>query len=195
MNILPIVDYAVGAAAHQSAFQVVSIITTTGFSTTDFNLWPEFSRALLMVLMCIGACAGSTGGGIKVARIVILVKAFFRDLGKVFRPRTVSNIKINGMVVEDRTVQLTQSFIVAYLFIIMISVIIISLDGFSYVTTFSATLACINNVGPGLDIVGPMGNFSAFSVPSKLVLCADMLIGRLEIYPMLVLLMPSAWRR
>ncbi len=180
---------------HQAAFQVASIMTTTGFSTVDFNLWPQYSRVLLMVLMVFGACAGSTAGGMKMSRVLLLGKAFVRDLRRMLRPRSVQVVKLNGHVVEEGTIRATQSFLAAYAFVALLSVMLISINGFSVETTVSAVVSCMNNVGPGLDMVGPMGNYFAFSGFSKFVLIANMLIGRLEIFPMLMLFAPSVWRR
>ena len=186
---------SVAEAVQHSAFQVVSVITSTGFSTVDYNLWPQFSRTILVILMVVGACAGSTGGGIKVARVLLLGKAFARDLKRMLNPRSVTLVKMNGSVVEDGTIRATQSFLAAYAFVALISVILVSLNNFSVETTFTSVLACLNNIGPGLDIIGPLGNYSSFSPLSKMILAADMLIGRLEIYPMLMLFAPSTWKK
>ncbi len=193
-NILPWFDNVVQEAAHHAAFQVASIMTTTGYATVDFNLWPQMSRTLLVIIMFFGACAGSTGGGVKIARIILLGKSFVRDMRRMVRPRSVATVRMNGMVVEENTIRGARSFLTAYLFIALISVVLISLNSFSVETTVTAVVSCMNNVGPGLDAVGPIGNFSMFTELSKLVLSADMLIGRLEIFPMFTLLMPAMWK-
>lgn len=183
------------AAAHQSIFQTASIISTTGFSTVNFDFWPEFSKMILILLTICGACAGSTGGGVKVSRIVILWKSFIRDLRKTFVPREVSNIRLNGAIIKEDVVRSARGYFVAYAVILLISSLIVSLDGFSFSTNVSASLTCLGNVGPGLGPVGPEGNFLAFSIPSKITLIFNMLAGRLEIFPLLVLFFPSAWKR
>ena len=177
-----------------AAFQVSSIITTTGYATTDFDLWPSFSKAVLLGLMIIGACAGSTGGGIKVARVLLIFKSLRRNIRQVLHPKKVQIVRSNGSVVDEKILDNTNAYLAAYVIIIIISVLLISLDGFSTTTNITAVLACFNNIGPGLEAVGPTCNFSGFSVLSKLVLILDMLAGRLEIFPMLVLLSRSTWR-
>ena len=178
-----------------ASFQVGSIITTTGFSTVDFNQWPSASKWVLVLLMFIGACAGSTGGGIKVSRVVILAKSIKRELILLAHPRTVRKVMLDGQVVPHDVLRSINVFIAAYLIIFGASVLIISLDGFSLETNFTAVAATLNNIGPGLDAVGPTSNFSAYSNISKIVLIFDMLAGRLEIFPMLMLFMPATWRR
>ena len=177
-----------------AAFQVSSIITTTGYATTDFDLWPSFSKMILLALMIIGACAGSTGGGIKVARVLLLFKSLRRNIRQVLHPNKVQVVRNNNQVVEESILDTTNAYLAAYLVIIIVSVILISLDGFSTGTNITAVLACFNNIGPGLEAVGPTCNFSGFSVFSKLVLILDMLAGRLEIFPILVLFSRSTWR-
>ena len=177
-----------------AAFQVSSIVTTTGYATTDFDLWPSFSKAVLLGLMIIGACAGSTGGGIKVARVLLIFKSLRRNIRQVLHPKKVQIVRSNGSVVDEKILDNTNAYLAAYVIIIIISVLLISLDGFSTTTNITAVLACFNNIGPGLEAVGPTCNFSGFSVLSKLVLILDMLAGRLEIFPMLVLLSRSTWR-
>ena len=177
-----------------AAFQVSSIITTTGFATTDFDLWPSFSKMILLALMIIGACAGSTGGGMKVARVLLLFKSLRRNIRRVLHPNKVQVVRNNGQVIEEQILDTTNAYLAAYIVIIIVSVVLISLDGFSTGTNISAVLACFNNIGPGLEAVGPTCNFSGFSVFSKLVLIIDMLAGRLEIFPILVLLSRSTWR-
>ena len=182
-------------ALHHSFFAVSSIITTTGYCTADFNLWPEFSRCLLVLLMFLGACAGSTGGGIKFARLLILVKSIRIEIRRMIQPRNVKVMKIDGKTVEDETVRGVYVYITAYLILLALSILVVALDNFSFETTFTSVVSCLNNIGPGLGMVGPTGNFSAFSVLSKLVLAADMLLGRLELFPMLLLFAPAIWRR
>ena len=178
-----------------ASFTVSTIITTTGFATTDFDLWPAFSRAIIMVLMLMGACAGSTGGGFKVARLMLLCKSLRRNIRKILSPRKVQIVRNNGEKVDEQILDNANAYLAAYVIIIFVSFLIISLDNFSVTTNFTAVLACFNNIGPGLEQVGPTCNFSGFSALSKLVLCFDMLAGRLEIFPMLVLLSRSTWTR
>ena len=175
-------------------FQVASIITTTGYATTDFNNWPTFSKGILVVLMFIGACAGSTGGGIKVARIVILAKSSLADMRKMLHPNAITTVRFEDKPLTDRNLRGVHVFISVYLIVFTTSFLLLSLEGFDLITTFTALVACINNIGPGLEVVGPTGNFSAFSAASKLLLSFNMLVGRLEIFPML-LFAPSIWKR
>lgn len=194
VNILPLYQSVLTSLRH-AAFQVASIVSTTGFATADFDQWPEFSRMLLVVLMFIGACAGSTGGGIKCARILVLFKALGREIKQIVHPRSVNVVKLDGAVVEESTLQSMQVFFVAYMFILFSGSLIVGVDNFSFGTNFTAVLACLSNIGPGLELVGPMGNFSMFSDLSKLVLSLCMIVGRLEIFPVLVLTSPMAWKR
>lgn len=182
-------------AFHHAAFQVGSIITTTGYSTVDFNTWPTFSKTVLVLLMLIGASAGSTGGGIKVSRIVILAKSVKKELKQYLHPHSISKIKMDGKPVEHEVVRSINVFLIAYLLIYAVSILIVSLDNFDFTTTFTSVAATINNIGPGLDLVGPAANFGILSVPSKLVLIFDMLAGRLEIFPLLLLFVPDTWRK
>jgi len=184
-----------GETVRHAAFTVSSIMTTTGFATTDFDLWPAFSKAIIMLLMIVGACAGSTGGGLKVARAMLLMKSLRRNIGQVLKPRKVQLVRNNGAVVDEKILDNANAYLAAYVVIIFLSFLIISLDNFSVGTNFTAVLACFNNIGPGLEAVGPTCNFSGYSALSKLVLSFDMLAGRLEIFPMLVLLSRSTWRR
>ena len=184
-----------GETIRHAAFQVSTIITTTGFATTDFDLWPAFSKAILMLLMLVGACAGSTGGGFKCARLLLVMKSLGRNIGKVVRPRQVKVVRNNGSVVDEKILDTANAYLAAYVIIIFLSFLVISLDNFSVGTNFTAVLACFNNIGPGLEAVGPTCNFSGFSILSKLVLCFDMLAGRLEIFPMLVLFSPNIWKK
>ena len=182
-------------AFHHAAFQVGSIITTTGYSTVDFNTWPTFSKTVLVLLMLIGASAGSTGGGIKVSRIVILAKSVKKELKQYLHPHSISKIKMDGKPVEHEVVRSINVFLIAYLLIYAVSMLIVSLDNFDFTTTFTSVAATINNIGPGLDLVGPAANFGILSVTSKLVLVFDMLAGRLEIFPLLLLFVPDTWRK
>ena len=178
-----------------AAFQVSSIITTTGFATTDFDLWPSFSKAILLGLMMIGACAGSTGGGIKVARVLLLFMSLRRNIRSITRPNTVQVVRSNGVPVEEKVLANANAYLAAYMIILVLSVIAVSLDGQSVTTNISAVLACFNNIGPGLDAVGPTCNYSSYGTLSKLILSLDMLAGRLEIFPILVLLSRRTWQR
>ena len=176
-------------------FQVASIITTTGYATADFNTWPVFSQAILVILMFIGACAGSTGGGIKVARVVILCKTSLADMRKMLHPNAVTTVRFEGKPLSERNIRGVHLFLTVYILIFTVSVLLLSLERFDLITTFTAVASCMNNIGPGLEMVGPMGNFSAFSPAAKLLLAFDMLVGRLEIFPMLLLFAPSIWKR
>ncbi|MBP1758384.1 MAG: potassium transporter KefA [Firmicutes bacterium] len=178
-----------------SLFQTASIMSTTGFSTVDFNLWPEFSKMVLIMLMLIGGCAGSTAGGLKVARLLLLLRCIGRDVKKIIHPRSVKVVTLEGKAVEDSTLRRVSTFFFIYVMAIFLTCLIVSLDGFSFTTTFTATLASVSNVGPGLDLVGPLSNYSAFSDLSKATLALCMIIGRLEIFPILLLLSPSSWKR
>ena len=182
-------------AVHHAAFQVGSIITTTGYATTDFNLWPQLSRTILVVLMFIGACAGSTGGGIKVSRFIITFKSIGKELHSLVHPNSVKRITYNGKQVEHEVVRSTNVFFITYLLIFMLSVLLITFDGKDLVTNFTAVAATFNNIGPGLELVGPTSNFGGFSAFSKLVLIFDMLAGRLEIFPMLLLFNRHTWKK
>lgn len=173
---------------HDAAFQVSSIITTTGYSTVDFNYWPTFSKVILVTLMFIGACAGSTGGGMKVSRIVLLFKSVKNEISYLMHKRSVKVLKLDGKKVSNDTLRSTNIFFIAYIFIFAVSVLIVSLDNHDFTSSFTAVAATLNNIGPGLEVVGPMGNFSDFSNLSKFVMMFDMLTGRLEIFPMLLLI-------
>ena len=184
-----------GETIRHAAFTVSTIITTTGFATTDFDLWPAFSKAIIMLLMIIGACAGSTGGGLKVARLLLLSKSLRRNIGQVLKPRKVQLVRNNGAIVDEKILDNANAYLAAYIVILFLSFLLVSLDNFSVGTNFTAVLACFNNIGPGLEAVGPTCNFSAYSNLSKIILCFDMLAGRLEIFPMLVLFSRTTWRR
>ena len=178
-----------------AAFQVSTIMTTTGFATTDFDLWPSFSKGILMMLMVIGASAGSTGGGFKCIRVLLLFKILRRNIRQILNPQKVMVVRNNGKAVDEKILANTNAYLAAYVVIIIISTLLISLDGFSFETNFSAVLACFNNIGPGMAAVGPTCNFAAYGVLSKIILSVNMLAGRLEIFPILVLLSRSTWTR
>ncbi len=184
-----------GDAFRTSAFQVASIMTTTGFSTADFAVWPAFSRTLLLLLMCMGACAGSTGGGIKVSRIIILFKSVKKEIASIIHPKSVKHLKMDGKTIDEEQIRTVKSFLVAYIAIAAASLLIVSLDNLSIETNISAVIATMNNIGPGLADVGPYASFAVYGPLSKIVFIFDMLAGRLEIFPMLLLLAPSSWRR
>jgi len=181
-----------GEAFRQAAFQVSSIMTTTGFATTDFNQWPNFSKSILLCLMFAGACSGSTGGGIKCGRIVLLLKSLRRSIQKLLHPQAVHVVRMNRQVIDENILESTNVYLAAYVLIVISSFILISIDGFSLTTNFSAVLSCFNNIGPGLELVGPASNYASYSAFSKFVLIVDMLAGRLEIYPILVLFFGAA---
>ena len=195
VNIIPFNPGDVTKSIRDSAFQVSSIVTTTGYATVNFNLWPTLSKVILIMLMFMGAMAGSTGGGIKTIRIVIIFKAIRREIDKILHPRRVKSVKIDGNVVEEETISGVFLFIFAYIIISLIAIFIVSFDNFDVTTTVTSVIATLSNIGPGLEMVGPAGNFSAFSDLSKLVLSFCMLAGRLEIYPMLILFSPSLWKK
>ena len=178
-----------------ASFTVSTIITTTGYGTTDFDQWPAFSKAIIMFLMVVGACAGSTGGGLKISRLLYLLKSLGRNITQILNPRRVKAIRYNGKVLSETVLDNTNAYLAAYVSIIIFSFVIVSLDNNSIGTNFTAVLACFNNIGPGLEAVGPTCNFGHFSDLSKLVLSADMLAGRLEIFPILVLFSKSTWKR
>ena len=184
-----------GEALRHAAFQVGSIITTTGYATTDFDLWPQLSKTLLLILMFTGACAESNGGGNKVTPLLIMAKTVKKELFSFAHPRGVKKIKMDGHPVAHETVRAVNIFLIAYMLITAFSVLLISLDDYSFTTNFSAVAATLNNIGPGLDQVGPVENFHLFSPFSKCVLIFDMLAGRLELFPLLILFAPSTWRR
>ena len=183
-----------GETLRHAAFQVSSVITTTGYATTDFDLWPSFSKTILLCLMVVGACAGSTGGGIKVARVLLLFKSLRRNTAQMLHPRKIQVIRNNDAVVSERVVANTNAYLSAYVVILFVSFMLISLDGFSVGTNFSAVLSCLNNIGPGVELVGPTCNFGIFNTFSKIVLILDMLLGRLEIFPILVLFSYHTWK-
>lgn len=183
------------SAVRDSFFSVNSVMSTTGFCTADFNKWPTFSKTVLMILMCFGCSAGSTGGGLKVVRVELLFKQMLTDLRQIVRPNAVLRIRMNKKTVDGKIMKGVTSYLNVYVIILILSVFLISLDDFDLTTSFSAVIACINNIGPGLEVVGPIGNFSGFSDFSKLVLIFNMLAGRLEFFPMLLLFSPNTWRK
>lgn len=176
-------------------FQVASVMTTTGFATLNFNKWPQLARAVMVLVMFVGACAGSTGGGIKVSRIVLYIKQLRIEMMQQLHPRSVRTLRMDGKSVSRQVIQSSNTFLMAYILIFVFSFLIVTCDGFDLVTNFTAVTATINNIGPGLNVVGPAGNFSAFSDLSKFVLMFDMLAGRLEIIPMLALFHPFTWKK
>ena len=195
INILGFNNGNLNDSIRQSSFQVASIITTTGYATVDFNLWPTLSKIIILMLMISGSMAGSTGGGVKTIRIVIMLKAVRRGIDKILHPKRVQRVKIDGKVVDEETISGVFLFLGAYIVIFLISIFIVAFDGFDLITTSTAVLTSISNVGPGFEMVGPIGNFSAFSPLSKIVLSFCMLAGRLEIYPMLIIFSKSIWKK
>ena len=192
-NILHIYG-SVGTSLRHAFFQVSSIITTTGYATVNFDQWPGYAKTVLVLLMFIGGCAGSTGGGLKVTRIVTMAKAAFADMRKMLHPNAVIRVRMEGRALPEKQVRGVQAYFSLYMLLFGISWLLLSLEGFDLLSTFTALASCINNIGPGLGVVGPMGSFAAFSPASKLLLSFDMLAGRLEIFPMLLLFAPSLWR-
>ena len=194
INIHPIYQ-SVGESFRYGFFQVVSIISTTGFSTADFIQWPQFSQMVLVLLMICGACAGSTGGGMKCSRILLLLRCIRREIHHIIHPRAVSVVKLDGKVVDEDDLRSVLIFSSAYFLITLLAALVLSLDNFSFPTSFTAALTCMSNTGPGLDLVGPCGNFLGFSALSKIVMSLCMVIGRLEILPILVLFSRNAWKK
>ena len=185
---------SIGEALRHAAFNVASIISTTGFSTTDFAAWPTVACIILVLLMFIGACAGSTGGGMKVSRFIILIKGARKEIKSMIHPRRVQKVKVDSREVESEVVRSVNAYIAVYVIVFAVSTLLIAFNCKDVVTSFTAVAATINNIGPGLSDVGPMENFYFFSVPSKLVLIFDMIAGRLELIPMLILFSPATWR-
>ncbi len=186
---------SLGEAIKHITFTVASVITTTGFMTVDFNLWPELSRTILVLIMFIGGCAGGTSGGIKVSRFIILFKSMAKEIRLLIHPNHIRKLEIDGHKIEHNVIRSTNVYMVCYLMIFVISVLIISFDNHGLVTNFTAVTAAINNIGPGLDMVGPTQNFGFFSDTSKLILIFDMLAGRLELFPVLLLFSPVTWKK
>lgn len=183
-----------GETLRHAAFQVASVVTTTGFATTDFDLWPSFSKGILLCLMLVGACAGSTGGGFKMGRLLLILKGLRRSVRQIIHPGKVEVVRVNGRPVDEKVMDNTNAYLAAYTLIMGLSFLLISLDNFSVLTNISAVIACFNNIGPGLEQVGPACNFGDFSIFSKCVLIADMLAGRLEIFPILILFSRTTWK-
>lgn len=179
---------------HHAAFQVGTFISSTGFATYDYDTWPEFSKSILMFVAVIGACAGSTGGGFKVSRIIILVKSAFKEFRAALHPNSVKSVKMDGKIIKDDTIRSVSAYLTIFILVYLLSVLIVSIDGFDFTTNFTAVLATINNMGPGLNMVGPTGNFYDFSPLAKSVLMFDMLAGRLEFLPLLFLFDPACWK-
>ena len=186
---------SIGEAIRHAAFSVASLISTTGFSTENFDLWPSLAKTALVLVMFVGACAGSTGGGIKVSRLVILFKGFAREVNTLIHPKQVKKITIDKRPVDREVIRSVNSYIACYILVFAVSLLLITIDGRDIVTNFTAITATINNIGPGLSGVGPAANYADFSVFSKLVLIFDMLAGRLELFPMLILFAPAAWKK
>lgn len=193
-NILDLYDN-VFQALQQAIFQVASIITTTGYSTTDFNMWPEMSRTVIVILMFIGACAGSTGGGMKVSRFLIWIKTISKEIKLFLYPKSVKQIKMDGKNVAPEVIRSTNVYLAAYMIIFTISLLLVTLDNFDLITNFTAVATTLNNVGPGLSQVGPMSNFSCFSNFSTVILTFNMLAGRLELFPLLLLFSKDTWKK
>lgn len=186
--------YEGGESIRRSIFQVSSVITTTGYANADFNLWPTFSKMLLLILMFIGGCASSTGGGIKVIRILVLLKLIKRGIATRLHPNAVVNVRINDTSIPSDTVTNTANHAFIYLLIVFASTMLISLDNFDIITNFTAVVTCVGNIGPGLELVGPMGSFAMFSGPSKFLFSLLMLAGRLELFTLLIIFTPKFWR-
>lgn len=184
-----------GNALRQAFFQVTSIITTTGFATVDFESWPEFSKHILVLLMVIGACAGSTGGGMKISRVIIIAKSLVAEIKQIINPKAVITVRLNDAVVDKKILDSTRIYVAAYMVLVCVSTLVISLDGLDFTTNLTAVLSCLNNIGPGLNQVGPMANFSVYSDWTQVVLSVVMLTGRLEIFPMFLLFARSAHDR
>ena len=195
VNLLLVQGGSIGMTVHDVLFQTASVMTTTGYATVDFDLWPQVSRGLMVVLMCIGACAGSSAGGFKVSRVFLCWKTAGREISRHIHPRSVKVIKMDGKAVERDVLSALFAYLFCYVIILMASTLLFSLDGFDLTTDFTAAIATLNNIGPGLGKVGPTGSFAEFSVLSKLVAIFNMLAGRLEIFPILLLFSPSTWKK
>lgn len=185
----------IGDAIKHVSFTVASIISTTGFATVDFDKWPELSRALLVLMMFIGACAGSTGGGLKVSRVIIGVKSIAKELYLLVHPKQVKKVTVDKVPVDHEVVRATNVYMVCYVIVFAVSVLLVSIENYGLATNFTAVAATINNIGPGLELVGPTANFAFFSPFTKIVLIFDMIAGRLELFPMLVLFFPATWKK
>jgi trk system potassium uptake protein TrkH len=188
-------NYSFLGALKHTAFSVASVVSTTGFATENFDLWPQFSKTILVLLMFMGACAGSTGGGMKVSRIMIMTKSGGNELRKMLHPKQIRKVTMDKRVVDDEVVKSVNSYLMIYVLVFLVSLLLISLDGASLTTSFTSVVATVNNIGPGLEAVGPAGNFAFYSWWAKLVFIFDMLAGRLELIPMLLLFAPATWRK
>ena len=194
INVLQLYPTFAEALRH-SAFQVSSIMTTTGYATTDFNLWPSFSKAILLLLMSIGACAGSTAGGLKVSRVIILFRLIYRELRQLLHPRSVNTIKLDGKQLDETTLRSVSGYFAVYMVTTAIIFLLLSIEPFDLETNLSATFACFNNIGPGFGAVGPASNYAAYSPLSKIALSFAMLMGRLEIFPLVLTFLPGTWKK
>lgn len=194
-NIFDSQGYSVADSIKHSAFQVSSIITTTGYATADFNLWPSFSKAILVILMFIGGCAGSTAGGFKISRVMILFKSVKKELSKLLHPRSVSTVKLEGKTLDDGTISGATNYFAIYIICILLLFVGLSLNGLDFETNMTAAITCFNNIGPGLSKVGPFGGFDCFNYFSKILLSFAMLLGRLEVFPVLLFFTPATWVR
>lgn len=186
---------AVGESVRASCFQVASIMTTTGFATHDFNLWSSLPKAILVLIMFTGACAGSTGGGIKVSRWILYLKQIKREVAKYTHPRSVKKIRLDGEVVDENTIRSANVYLMAYAAVFIVSMLVICIDGYDLITCFTSVAATLNNIGPGLEVVGPIGNYAGYSILSKWVFVFDMIAGRLELFPVLIMFAPQTWKR
>lgn len=195
INVLPTFQFDYSEALRHSAFTVSTLVSTTGYATTDFNLWPMFSKSILLTLMIFGSCAGSTAGGVKSIRVLVLLKAIVYEIKHTIHPNAVQTIKVDNKSIDNNTLKSILIFFVSYVIIIIIAVILVSLDNFDFMTTFSAVIATVSNIGPGFSLVGPIGNFADFSNFSKIVLSACMILGRLEVIPVLILFSPINWKK
>lgn len=187
--------HSIEGAFRHAIFQVAAIMSTTGFVTANFDLWPELSKSILYCLLFLGACGGSTAGGIKISRVVILMKMVAREIRRIVHPRSVNLIKLDGYKVDEDSIRSASGFFILYILILLGSFMLVSLDNFDFITNITAVTTCLSNVGPGLAMAGPVENLSFFSGFAKLVLCMDMLLGRLEIFPIIMLFAPSIWRK
>lgn len=195
LNTLKNFNYDISETLRYSAFTVSTLVSTTGYATLDYNLWPMFSKSVLLALMFFGSCAGSTAGGIKSIRVLVLFKALYHEIKHTIHPNSVQTIKVDGKSIDSETLKSILLFFFAYVIIILFSVIIVSLDNFDFMTTFSAVIATISNIGPGFELVGPIGNYADFSNLSKIVMSFCMILGRLELIPVLVIFSPSIWKK
>ena len=182
-------------ALRYSFFNVATVVSTTGFGNADFTQWPTLAQAMLVAIMFMGGCAGSTGGGIKVSRIMVVIKSAFADIAQMIFPRSVRVVRLDSKRVSSETVRACNTYFAIYMLALLATTLLVSVDGFDVTTNFTAAVSCLSNIGPGLSLVGPAGNFAMFSDFSKIVMTIAMLLGRLEIYPLLVLVMPTMWRR